>query len=433
MDFRLRGSALIRSIPQLGARDKHESTKVASLDSVCEFIVDCEHKTAPTQAEGYPSIRTPNIGRGRLILEGVTRVSLETYRAWSRRAEPREGDLILAREAPVGNVAIVTRGLEVCLGQRTVLIRPDRAKVSPGYLVYLLLSRDVQSRFHATTNGATVPHLNLRDIRGLSLPSIPPRSVQDRVDHVLSAYDDLIENNTKRVVVLQKLTEFVFAHVDAEAGARNTPKKLGELADETGGRIRTGPFGSQLHESDYAQAGTPVVMPTNLIGGRIDTSGIARVGDDIVHRLNQHQLSEGDIVYGRRGDIGRRAFIRKPQAGWLCGTGCLRISLQGGALHSRYLHQYLGKPAILAFIRGRAIGATMPNLNTSILRDVPIAVPTRALQDKFTRIADANDKLIDILAEKSDVLRRKRDLLLPRLISGELDVSSLSLPADSTP
>ena len=224
------------------------------------------------------------------------------------------------------------------------------------------------------------------------------------------------------------MTELVFVDVDAKAGTHTSPSKLGELADSVGGRIRTGPFGSQLHESDYSQMGTPVVMPTNLVGGRIDTHKIARIGDDMVHRISQHQMSEGDIVYGRRGDIGRRAFIRKPQAGWLCGTGCLRISLPRGALHSRYLHQYLGKPAILAFISGRAIGATMPNLNTSILRDVPIAVPTAALQDKFTRVADANDKLIDVLAEQSDILRRKRDLLLPRLISGEIDVSSLPLP-----
>src|SRR5262245_12463014 len=102
-----------------------------TLSSICELIVDCAHKTAPIPAEGYPSIRTPNIGRGRLILDGVNRVSEETYRNWTRRAEPRHGDLIFAREAPVGNVAIVPPGQNVCLGQRTVLIRPDRLKVNP--------------------------------------------------------------------------------------------------------------------------------------------------------------------------------------------------------------------------------------------------------------------------------------------------------------
>lgn len=76
-----------------------------TLHDVCEFIVDCLHETAPLQPTGYPSIRTPNVGRGRLILEGVNRVSQEVYEQWTKRAVPESGDLILAREAPAGNVA----------------------------------------------------------------------------------------------------------------------------------------------------------------------------------------------------------------------------------------------------------------------------------------------------------------------------------------
>ncbi len=106
------------------------------LSDVCELIVDCEHKTAPTQETGYPSIRTPNIGCGRFILDGVNRVSEETYRLLTRRAVPQPGDLIKAREAPVGNVAMVPEGLSPCLGQRTLWIRPDRSKVVPPFLNY---------------------------------------------------------------------------------------------------------------------------------------------------------------------------------------------------------------------------------------------------------------------------------------------------------
>lgn len=139
----------------------------STLDDVCTLIVDCEHKTAPIQATGYPSIRTPNIGRGRLILNGVNRVSETTYNGWTQRAVPQEGDLILAREAPIGNVAIIPPNLQVCLGQRTVLIRPDRCKVDPIYLTYLLLGDEIQGRIHSMSNGATVHHLNMKDIREL--------------------------------------------------------------------------------------------------------------------------------------------------------------------------------------------------------------------------------------------------------------------------
>ena len=142
------------------------------LRDLCELIVDCEHKTAPTLEIGYPSIRTPNVGRGYFILDGVNNVSEEIYRLWTRRAAPVAGDLIMAREAPVGNVAIIPPGLQPCLGQRTLLIRPDRKKVDPAYLTYLLLGEEVQGTIHGLTNGVTVPHLNMEDVR--TLPKFLP-------------------------------------------------------------------------------------------------------------------------------------------------------------------------------------------------------------------------------------------------------------------
>ena len=89
-------------------------------------VVDCEHKTAPLIDESeYISIRTTDILGGRIDFENANRVSLETYEDWTKRAIPREGDIILAREAPVGEVGLVTKGRKVCLGQRTVLLRAN--------------------------------------------------------------------------------------------------------------------------------------------------------------------------------------------------------------------------------------------------------------------------------------------------------------------
>jgi type I restriction enzyme S subunit len=85
---------------------------------------------------------------------------------------------------------------------------------------------------------------------------------------------------------------------------------LGEVCDAVHGLIQTGPFGSQLHQSDYSEHGVPVVMPKDIVGGRISSETVARVSSDHVDRLSRHKLSSGDIVYGRRGDIGRQALIR---------------------------------------------------------------------------------------------------------------------------
>ena len=175
-----------------------------SLLDICELIVDCEHKTAPTQETGYPSIRTPNIGRGRLILDGVNRVSEETYREWSERAIPQAEDLILAREAPIGNVAIIPMNLKVCLGQRTVLVRPNKNKVCPMFLVYFMLGDEIQSRLLGPSTGATVSHLNMRDIRNLELPKLPPLPTQRKIADILSAYDELIEINQQRIALLER-------------------------------------------------------------------------------------------------------------------------------------------------------------------------------------------------------------------------------------
>ena len=143
------------------------------LSSMCELIVDCEHKTAPTQDEGFPSIRTPNIGKGKLLLDDVKRVSAETYQAWTRRAVPLPGDLIFAREAPAGNVAVVPDGLQPCLGQRTVLIRPKKEAFDSLFLTYLLLSPSMQEHLLSHSKGSTVQHINMKDIRALRLGGIP--------------------------------------------------------------------------------------------------------------------------------------------------------------------------------------------------------------------------------------------------------------------
>lgn len=151
------------------------------LSELCELIVDCEHKTAPTQQEGIPSIRTPNIGKGKLLLDGVNRVSEATYKEWTRRAEPLPGDLILAREAPAGNVAVIPENTRVCLGQRTVLIRPKVDVFDPSFLAFRLLEPQMQETLLAHSRGATVQHVNMKDIRALDVGAIPPLLVQRQI------------------------------------------------------------------------------------------------------------------------------------------------------------------------------------------------------------------------------------------------------------
>jgi Restriction endonuclease S subunits len=184
--------------------------KTVALDDACEFIVDCLHHTAPIQEDGFPSIRTPNIGKGRLLLDGVNRVSEETYRTWTQRAVPEAGDLILAREAPAGNVAIIKEGEKVCLGQRTVHLRPNVKIVDPDFLCYFLLAPPQQGKLLAAETGATAKHVNMLDIRRLELSNLPDLLSQRAAGAMLGAYDDLIENNRRRMALLEESARLLY-------------------------------------------------------------------------------------------------------------------------------------------------------------------------------------------------------------------------------
>ena len=170
---------------------------------------------------------------------------------------------------------------------------------------------------------------------------------------------------------------------------------LGDVCDEIGGLIQTGPFGSQLHQSDYSEHGIPVVMPKDIVEGRVSVETVARVHPSHAERLSRHKLKAGDIIYGRRGDIGRQALIRADQAGWMCGTGCLRISLGAQLLDPLFLHYYLRQDEVVTWITNQAVGATMPNLNTEILRSVPVRFPPLPIQRRIAGILSTYDDLIE--------------------------------------
>jgi type I restriction enzyme S subunit len=168
--------------------------------------------------------------------------------------------------------------------------------------------------------------------------------------------------------------------------------------------VQTGPFGSQLHASDYVAAGVPSIMPVNIGDNRVVEDGIARVREADAVRLSRYRVRPGDIVYSRRGDVERRALIREREAGWLCGTGCLRIRLGDGPVDAKYVSYYLGHPEVRSWIVRHAQGATMPNLNTSILSNLPLVVPPLATQRRIAEILGALDDKIELNRRMSETL-----------------------------
>ena len=180
---------------------------------------------------------------------------------------------------------------------------------------------------------------------------------------------------------------------------------LGVICSTQGGAIQTGPFGSQLHTSDYKEFGIPVVMPTNIGDGGIVEKGIARIDQSDVDRLSQHKLQLGDIVFSRRGDVTKNALIRGREVGWFCGTGCLKVRLGDEKIATaKFISHCLRLPDIKEWLMRHAVGATMPNLNTGILSAVPINLPPLKTQREIAGMLDALDDRITLLRETNATL-----------------------------
>jgi type I restriction enzyme, S subunit len=171
---------------------------------------------------------------------------------------------------------------------------------------------------------------------------------------------------------------------------------LGDICAKGGGFIQTGPFGSQLHASDYVPVGVPSIMPVNIGENRIVTDGIMRIPESDAARLGRHRVRPGDIIYSRRGDVERRALIRQEQTGWLCGTGCLLVRFGSAAIDPLYASYYLGHQAVRAWIVRHAVGITMPNLNTGIMEAIPFVLPPLPDQRRIAHILGTLDDKIDL-------------------------------------
>lgn len=184
--------------------------------------------------------------------------------------------------------------------------------------------------------------------------------------------------------------------------------------------IQTGPFGSQLHQSDYITVGIPVVMPKDLVDGRISDTSIARVSKENVERLKRHKIKEGDFLFARRGDVGRCALTSKKEVGWLCGTGCFRVSIDKKKCDINYLYYQLQRKETVEWIVSKAIGSTMLNLNTSILSQIPFIQPESIAEQ--SRIAEALSDIDDLISTTKKLIEKKRNIkegAMQDLLSGK--------------
>ena len=168
--------------------------------------------------------------------------------------------------------------------------------------------------------------------------------------------------------------------------------------------IQTGPFGSQLHQEDYVQNGTPIITVEHLGENRIVHNNLPRVSDEDKARLAKYVLKTGDIVFSRVGSVDRRALVQPAEDGWLFSGRCLRVRPNPDQLDAQWLSYFFGLPAFKNYIRGIAVGATMPSLNTKILSDVPVYFPDLSTQKAAAEVLAKIDDRITLLRETNTTL-----------------------------
>lgn len=195
--------------------------------------------------------------------------------------------------------------------------------------------------------------------------------------------------------------------------------KLTTLGEVCRGRLQTGPFGSQLHSHEYVENGIAVIMPKDLINYRVVSQFAAKIPEERAFELKKHRLTKGDLIFSRRGDVARFALIDEISEGSLCGTGCLKAT--PNQRHSPlFLSYFLQKDSIRQWLEKNAVGQTMPNMNTEILRELPlISASSRDEEDKIAQILSTWDKAINTTEQLIANSQQQKKALMQQLLTGK--------------
>ena len=181
---------------------------------------------------------------------------------------------------------------------------------------------------------------------------------------------------------------------------------LGEIA-----QVQTGPFGSQLHMSDYKMEGVPIITVEHLGENKILHHNLPLVGDEDRKRLIKYTLQEGDIVFSRVGSVDRRAYVSTNEDGWMFSGRCLRVRANKDIIEPRFLSYYFGQESFKETIRRTAVGATMPSINTAILSDMQLFIPPFREQKAIANILSSLDDKIDLLHRQNKTLESMAETL----------------------
>jgi len=319
------------------------------------------------------------------------------------------------------------------------------------YVRYLFQSQEYQHSIDILLAGSAINNLKNSDIESILLP-IAPKENRAKIAEILGDLDRFIQTVVASIDKLNAIkqgmmTDLFSRGIDPATGKlRPSVQDAPELYNDSPlgpvpkawslellkerlnghGFIQTGPFGSQLHAYDYVDSGVPVVMPQDLLDGEISTDKISYISPDKAETLSRHKLASNDVIFSRRGDLTRSAFVDSDNGyqGFLCGTGCLLMRVKPEVLCAGWFSNLYGTRLVQAQVDGLAVGTTMANLNSSILGKLLLPFPSVSEQQQIHKRLQAVNSQLKVYISELRKLRAQKAGLMRDLLTGKVPVSA---------
>lgn len=315
-------------------------------------------------------------------------------------------DILIGRYG--ASVGKILTGLSGAYNVAIVKTVPNKEKVCPQFLFHYFNAPYFQNHISSVGSRAAQAGFNKDDLGKLYFPLLP-LDEQRRIAAVLDKVSGLIAKRREQLDKLDELVKARFVEMfgDPVSNPYNWEKvPLSELAD-----IRIGPFGSLLHKEDYIEGGHPLVNPSHIIDGKIVIDEKLTVSHQKYIELEAYHLKAGDVVMGRRGEMGRCAVVS--QEGLLCGTGSLLIRPKG-KVTADYIQKIISFPSFKKTIEDMAVGQTMPNLNVPIVSAFQIIKPPMQVQENYYTLVTQVDKSKLTIQQSLDKLEVLKKALMQR-------------------
>lgn len=387
------------------------------LGEICDVLNGYAFKSEKYTTQGYRVIRITNVQKGVIVDDDPKYYSPEDMELL-KKYELFENDILVSLTGNVGRVGIVGNSLlPAALNQRVACLRiKNKAVVDYKYLYYYLNTDQIENLCIVNSNGIAQKNLSTLFLNTISI-LMPSLEKQKKIVQVLDKAQSLINKRKAQIEKLDKFIQSVFLEMfgDPVENEREWVRvKLHEVA-----KVKIGPFGSLLHKEDYVKNGVPLVNPSHIINGKISIDDWMTVSNEKVKELEAYRMKSGNVVIGRRGEIGRCALVGHLEDGYLCGTGSMFVSLRE-ELSPVYLVYLLSSPTIRAVLEHQAKGITMKNLNAGALESLGINLPPLDLQNKFAAIVEKTEQQKALMQQSLLQLEDNFNSLMQRAFKGEL-------------